>query len=104
MEFLKHRQRQGDWENPPGGLRCKTAPKGKVALLEFQRSLCVALKMSADTDLGTDIATSIKALFILGTHGHKKLQDAACSALATSAAAASYGFILSQKDHASLPK
>lgn len=53
--------------------------------------------MSADTDLGTDTATSIKALFILGAHGHKKLQDAVCSALATSAAAASYGFTFQKK-------
>lgn len=33
-EFIKHRQCQGHSENPPGGPRWKTVPKGKAALLE----------------------------------------------------------------------
>lgn len=50
--------------------------------------------MSGDTDLGTEVVRSIKELFILGTHGHKKLRDSAGSVLATSAVAVSCGFIL----------
>lgn len=50
--------------------------------------------MPGDTDLDREVVTSIKELFILGTHGHKKLQDSAGSVLATSAVAVSCGFIL----------
>jgi len=50
--------------------------------------------MPGDTDLGTEVVTSIKEQFILGTHGHKKLQDSVGSALATSAVIVSRGFIL----------
>lgn len=50
--------------------------------------------MPGDTDFDTEVVTSIKELFILGTHGHKRLQDSAGSVLATSAVAISCGFIL----------
>lgn len=49
--------------------------------------------MPGDTDPGTEVVASIKELFILGTHGHKKLQDSVGLVLATSAVV-SCGFIL----------
>lgn len=50
--------------------------------------------MPGDTDLGAEVIRSIKELFILGTHGHNKLQDTVGLVLATSAVAISCGFIL----------
>lgn len=50
--------------------------------------------MPGDADLSAEVIRCIKELFILGTRGHKKLQDSVCSVLATSAAAVSCGFTL----------
>lgn len=68
-------------------------PKGKGSLLESQMNIYTGFKMPGDTDPGTEVARSLKKLFILGTHGHKKLQDSGL-VLATSAFTVSCGFIL----------
>lgn len=69
-------------------------PKGKGSLLESQMNIYTGFKMPGDTDPGTEVARSLKKLFILGTHGHKKLQDSVGLVLATSAVTVSCGFIL----------
>lgn len=68
-------------------------PKEKAALLESQMNLYTGFKMPGDTHPGTEVARSLKKLFILGTHGHKKLQNSVGLVLATSAVAVSCGFI-----------
>lgn len=50
--------------------------------------------MPGDTDLDREVVTSIKELFILGTHGYKKLQDSVGLVRATSGVTVSCGFIL----------
>lgn len=69
-------------------------PKGKASLVESQLNLYTGFKVPGDTDPGTEVAGSLKKEFILGIHGHKKLQNSVGLVFVTSAVTVSCGFIL----------